>query len=143
MRRYVTFSLIISIALFALSCRNNPSITMLLNKVEDNIELHPDSSLNILNSLQLRDINKHEDKARYALLKSMALDKNYIDIKTDSIIAPAVKYYECHGSKEERFLCNYYHARIYENAGDVKSALLAAVKAESTDTSKVCNTGSF
>lgn len=107
MRRYVTFSLIISIALFALSCRNNPSITMLLNKVEDNIELHPDSSLNILNSLQLRNINKHEDKARYALLKSMALDKNYIDVTNDSLISVALSYYEKHGTADEK-LKSYY-----------------------------------
>ena len=59
-----------------------------------------------------------KQKAKYALLYSMALDKNYIDLQSDSIIAPAIKYYERHGSHEERFLCYYYRARIYETAGD-------------------------
>lgn len=130
MRRYVTFSLIISIALFALSCRNNPSITMLLNKVEDNIELHPDSSLNILNSLQLRDINKHEDKARYALLKSMALDKNYIDVTNDSLISVALSYYEKHGTADEKLKSYYYNGVIYRNKEDYEGAMRNYILAE-------------
>ena len=30
-----------------------------------------------------------KQKAKYALLYSMALDKNYIDLQSDSIIAPS------------------------------------------------------
>jgi len=41
-------------------------------------------------------------EAKYALLLSQALDKNYIDLQSDSIIAPAVRYYENHGTPDER-----------------------------------------
>lgn len=103
---------------------------MLLNKVEDNIELHPDSSLNILNSLQLRDINKHEDKARYALLKSMALDKNYIDVTNDSLISVALSYYEKHGTADEKLKSYYYNGVIYRNKEDYEGAMRNYILAE-------------
>lgn len=119
-----------------LSCKDK-QIGSVLSSAELNMNDKPESSLEILESIDKDLLSTRKQKAKYALLYSMALDKNYIDIKTDSIIAPAVKYYACHGSKEDRFLCNYYRARIYENAGDNENALLYAAKAESVDTSRV------
>ena len=119
-----------------LSCMDN-QIESALTSADISMNDNPESSLEILESIDKDLLSTRKQKAKFALLYSMALDKNYIDIKTDSIIAPAVKYYENHGSKEERFLCNYYHARIYENGGDKENALMCAVKAESIDTSKV------
>ena len=119
-----------------LSCNDN-QVESALNSAEISMNDNPESSLELLESIDKDLLSTRKQKAKYALLYSTALDKNYIDIKTDSIIAPAVKYYENHGSKEDRFLCNYYQARIYENAGDNENALLCAVKSESIDTSKV------
>ena len=134
MKRLLVFLLCAS-AVF-LSCKDN-QVESALNSAEISMNDNPESSLEVLESIDKDLLSTRKQKAKYALLYSMALDKNYIDIKTDSIIAPAVKYYENHGSKEERFLCNYYHARIYENGGDKENALMCAVKAESIDTSKV------
>lgn len=134
MKRLLVFLLCAS-AVF-LSCKDN-SVESALNSAEISMNDNPESSLEVLESIDIDLLSTRKQKAKYALLYSMALDKNYIDIKTDSIIAPAVKYYKCHGSKEERFLCNYYRARIYENAGDKENALLYAAKAETTDTSKI------
>lgn len=134
MKRLLVFLLCAS-AVF-LSCKDN-QVESALNSAEISMNDNPESSLELLESIDKDLLSTRKQNAKYALLYSMALDKNYIDIKTDSIIAPAVKYYACHGSKEERFICNYYHARIFENAGDTKSALLSSVKAESIDTSKV------
>ena len=123
-------------ATLVISCIDN-QIDLVLTSAEMSLSDNPKSSLEVLELLDNQTLKTREQKARYALLYSMALEKNYIDIKTDTIIAPAVKYYEYHGSKRERFLCNYYQARIYENAGNNQGALLSAVKAESIDTSKV------
>ena len=41
----------------------------------------------------LEDLDSYIE-AKYALLLSQALDKNYIDLQSDSIIAPAVRYYD-------------------------------------------------
>lgn len=134
MKRLLVFLLCAS-AVF-LSCKDN-QVESALNSAEISMNDNPESSLEVLESIDKNLLSTRKQKAKYALLYSMALDKNYIDIKTDSIIAPAAKYYENHGSKEDRFLCNYYQARIYENLGDHENALLYAVKAESVDTSKV------
>lgn len=112
-------------------------ISEVLASAEKSMDDNPKSSLEALESLDSQTLKTCKQKAKYALLYSIALDKNYIDVTNDSIIAPAVKYYEYHGSKEEKFLCNYYQARIYENAGNYENALLCAAKAESVDTSEV------
>lgn len=101
---------------------------------ELNMEDNPELSLKILKSVNTRELTTEKQKARYALLYSIALDKNFIDVTSDSIIAPAVKYYERHGDRNTRFTCHYYEARIYENAGDLDKALLCISKAESIDT---------
>ena len=69
-------------------------------------------------------------KARHALLYSQALDKNWIDLSTDSIIKPAVRYYARHGSPDDRLKAQYYLGRIYQNAGDNESAMRCFVNAE-------------
>lgn len=134
MKRLLVFLLCAS-AVF-LSCKDN-QIESALNSAEISMNDNPESALNVLKSIDKESLSTRKQKAKYALLYSMALDKNYIDLQSDSIIAPAVKYYRYHGSNEERFLCNYYHARICENAGDHESVLLYAATAESVDTSRV------
>lgn len=119
-----------------LSCKDN-QIGSALTSAEISMNDNPESSLEILKSIDKDLLSTRKQKAKFALLYSIALDKNYIDIKTDSIIAPAVIYYKNHGSKEERFLCNYYHARIYENCGNNESALFSAANAESLGTSDI------
>ena len=130
------FLLVLFASAMFLSCKDD-QVSAAMNSAEISMQDNPKVSLNVLESIDKESLATRKQKAKYALLYSMALDKNYIDIKTDSIIAPAVKYYECRGLREERFLCNYYHARIYENAGDYENALLYAAKAETTDTSKI------
>lgn len=134
MRNLLVF--MICASALVMSCKADPADAA-LTSAEMSMSDNPESSLNILESIDKESLSTRKEKARYALLYSMALDKNYIDLQSDSIIAPAVKYYRYHGSNEERFLCNYYHARICENAGDHESVLLYAATAESVDTSRV------
>lgn len=63
---------------------------------------HPDSSLNILEKIRIERVRGRKNKAKYALLYSQALDKNYIDVESDSIIRVARDYYAHRGSNEER-----------------------------------------
>lgn len=102
-----------------------------LQEIESYIEEDPKRALE-----EIRNINpdnllfSQRTKAKHALLHSMALDKNYIDLTTDSIIAPAVKYYSKHGSADDRLLMHYYMGRIYENAGDDTNAAIELAKGE-------------
>ena len=90
----------------------------------------PDSALNVLESMDRSLLVTEEDRAHHALLHSIALDKNYIDLTNDSIIAPAVTYYMNHGSAREKLLVNYYRGVIYSNAGEAERAMKSYFEAE-------------
>lgn len=60
----------------------------------------------------------------------MALDKNYIDVTNDSIIAPAIAYYKNHGSSDDKLKVNYYWGRIAMNAGEYENAISRFIIAE-------------
>ena len=53
----------------------------------------PDSALAVLEGIPASKVKGKEISARYALLKSMALDKNCIDTTTFDILQPAIDYY--------------------------------------------------
>ena len=101
-----------------------------LEDVDSYIEARPDSALAVLEGIDKSELTSKELEAKYALLLSQALDKNYIDLQSDSIIAPAVRYYENHGTPDERLLTHYYRGVIYLNAGCLEDAMAKYVEAE-------------
>ena len=110
------------------SARNQAHV---LDDVESFISEYPERALSVLDSLSSSgELPGHEAKARFALLYSMALDKNYIDSTDDSLINVAVKWYRRHGDPDEKLKAYYYQGRIYQNAGDKESAMESFVKAE-------------
>lgn len=90
---------------------------------------YPDSALTILYEMPSDALSKRE-KARHALMLSMALDKNYYDIASDSIIQPAISYYASHGHLRDKMLTKYYEALIRKNAEEYTLAIIALEKAE-------------
>lgn len=80
-------SLLCASTLF-LSCKN-AQVDSILTSAEKSMNDDPKSSLEILESIDKDSISMRKQKAKYALLYSMALDKNYIDLQSDSIIAPS------------------------------------------------------
>ena len=119
---------ILSLVLFA--CSGNGNVTKALNEVASYIEEEPEWALRQLREMK-DDLGKSEEiRARYALLHSMALDKNYIDLTNDSLMAPAVEYYSRKGAKKEKFLTYYYMGRIFQNANDLNKAAVEFSKAE-------------
>ena len=123
-------------SLAVISC-NDKAVTSSLSEAEVNMQDNPELSIEILKSIDRTALRTRKQRARHALLYSIALDKNYIDIANDSIIAPAVKYFAHHGDINTRFACYYYEARIHENAGNLEDALLCVSRAEKLDTSRV------
>ncbi|MGN1219387.1 MAG: hypothetical protein ACI4TU_00415, partial [Candidatus Cryptobacteroides sp.] len=85
-----------------ISCKDD-QIGAALASAEISMNEDPESSLKILESIDRSQILSRRQKAEFALLYSIALDKNYIDVQSDSIIAPAVEYYKSHGPRAERF----------------------------------------
>ena len=64
-----------------------------MEMAENLMNTQPDSVLAILENIPVPNIGSKKIVARYALLKSMALDKNYIDTTTFDVLQPAIDYY--------------------------------------------------
>lgn len=129
MKKFVTILAVLSAVLFQ-SCTAAESVEEALHNAEMNMEKHPEQALEILESISQPDLTTRKTRARYALLLSMALDKNYVDIANDSIIAPAVKYYKNHGNADNRLKTLYYWGRIAMNAGEYEDAISRFTMAE-------------
>lgn len=115
--------------LFA-SCTREHEVMSVLDTAESEMEDSPETALSILDSLDRSLLKSRKSAARHALLYSQALDKNYIDLTTDSIISPAVKYYSRHGSADERLKAQYYLGCIYRNARNHEKEMECYVRAE-------------
>ncbi|MDD6228943.1 MAG: hypothetical protein PUA94_07975 [Bacteroidales bacterium] len=115
--------LLSSFVLVVSSCGGSGKVWKKLDQAEHLMEAKPDSALAILDNIKLSTLKNGEESARYALLKSIALDKNCIDTTTFDIINPAIGYYLQHGSAHEKFLTYYYCGRIYQNQGNEDSAM--------------------
>ena len=140
MNHLIRLSLLMTFLLAAVSCKENPRAVSRLDEAEAMIADMPDSALAILRQHKDYRLNTRSLKARHALLHTIALDKNYIDLTTDSIIAPAVKYYDHKGTSDDRFKTLFYLGRIRQNAGDKEAAMDCFIRAtdlasEVTDTS--------
>lgn len=114
--------LLITIVVFAACDRNTPILEQ-MDMAENLMKTKPDSALTILENIPVTNIKGKEIAARYALLKSMALDKNYIDTTTFDVLQPAIDYYLKKGSPDEKLRTYYYQGRIYQNQGDDDSAM--------------------
>lgn len=124
------FFFVIGILWFLAGCTPYNSIDLTLDHAHKLMLSQPDSSLNIILTIDPQQIKTKQIEARYCLLYSQALDKNAIDLTSDTLIRPAVEYYKHHGRKIEKAKSWYYLARIYENSGDIDNAIKSYVEAE-------------
>ena len=110
------------------ACERHASTSEQMDIAEKLMNTKPDSALAILSSIHASSF-KCKEAARYALLKSMALDKNCIDTTTFDILEPAIDYYIKNGTPNEQLRTYYYQGRIYQNQGDDDSAMLSFMNA--------------
>lgn len=122
--------LIIFFAIILFGCQRHSEAWSKLEDAEAIMHQHPDSALAVLSDIDKSMLRGKEEKARYALLKSQALDKNYIDTTTFDVLQPAIDYYLKKGSPDERLKTLYYQGRIYQNRQDKDSAMLCFLHAE-------------
>lgn len=126
MKNYIS---IIFLAIIAFSCNSHSKHWDKLSQVKSYIENKPDSALVVLEQINAFELSGKEEKAKYALLYSMALDKNFID-KTDfEVLQPAIDYYKDNGSATDKLCTYYYQGRIYQNMGNDALAMKSYVNA--------------
>ena len=126
MKRLLT---ILLLGLCLVSCNRHSEHWKTITDMERIIEERPDSVLNVLQAIDTDELVGDEERAKHALLLSMALDKNYIDKTSFEVLQPAIDYYEDNGSATDKLRTYYYQARIYQNAGNDAMAMEAFVKA--------------
>lgn len=124
-----SFFLIACLLLSACGPIQHDNIAAVLDDVECYINARSDSALSVLRALPDQKLRHPALRARAALLHSMALDKCYIDLQTDSVIAPAVAWYARHGSADEKLKTWYYLGRTQYNAGDYQEAIVTYTEA--------------
>lgn len=120
----IIITVCLTIIIFAIAgCDRHNGASEKLDLAESLMDSRPDSALSILNAVNVETLNDKKDKARYALLKSMALDKNYIDTTSLDILQPAIDYYLRKGTADEKLRTYYYQGRIYQNRENNDSAM--------------------
>mgnify|MGYP003542561098 FL=1 len=112
-----------------LSCQRHSDKWDQICDIENYIETRPDSALTVLEAIDVKSLSSDEERAKYALYMSMALDKNYIDNTDFEVLQPAIDYYENHGSATDKLRTLYYQGRIYQNGGDNEKAMNCFVNA--------------
>lgn len=127
--------MLLSFACCIASCSNSKQQEV-LNRAEALMEAHPDSAFSLLKVIEGSELISRTEQARYALLMSMALDKNYIDTTTFDVLQPAIDYYLKMGTPNEQLRTYYYQGRIYQNNGNKDRALNSFVRG--TDLISTC-----
>lgn len=132
------------LASMVVSCNRNSAVNNHLNEAENVMNQNPDSALTILSGIDKSSITSDVEKARYALLLSQALDKNYIDTTSFDVLQPAIDYYFEKGTPDEKLTTLYYQGRIFQNRKDLNSAMSCFLKATeyrdmATDTLAIAN----
>lgn len=111
------------------ACGSDSKQLTLLDSAEKIMIVAPDSALSQLREIDSQKLNR-ADNARYALLLSQALDKNFIDVSNDSLINIAVEYYEHKRDNHYKMLALYYQGRVKYNAQDYAMSINALLKSE-------------
>lgn len=107
---------LVSVIMLAACERHTPAWKQ-MDITENLMNTKPDSVLAVLDGIPASAVKGKETSVRYALLKSMALEKNCIDTPIFDVLQPAIDYYIEHGSPDEQ-LRTYYQGRVYQNQGD-------------------------
>ena len=113
-----------------IACHPVSRVDSVLNDVENYINDAPDSARMALQTLDTTALRTKRLKARYALLRMMALDKCYDDITIPGLLDDAA-WFERHGSPDEKMKLWFYRGRIQMKTDNVNDAAIAFSRAES------------
>ncbi len=105
------------------SCNKRADYYNTLLQVESQIEENPQEALTTLQQIDTDNLSGRRMRAKYSLLYSIALDKNYIDTTDIEILQPAIAYYGKKGTPTDKLKTLYYQGVIYHNRGEHAQAM--------------------
>ncbi len=131
----IFFSILIITVIFAViffipKQSNQSKDYILLQKAEAIMHEKPDSALSLLKNISYPEILEGETQALYALLFTQAQYKNYIPVKTDSLIQIAEKYYSTNADSIHKAWTYFYAAQVYWDMNKPEKALRYFQKAD-------------
>lgn len=102
-----------------------------LESIESVLWTQSDSALVLLERFSTdHELNSPRNKAYWALLYSIALDKNYFFEQSDSLIKVALDYYNSGKDPEKKMYAWYYYGLVCKNAQAYPKAIVAFEEAE-------------
>lgn len=104
------------------SCVRQSDYCRMLCDMDAIMESRPDSARTVLESMDTDGMSR-KNRAKHALLLSMALDKTDEDGVDFEVLQPAIDYYEKHGKATDKLRTFYYQGKLLSNAGDNASAM--------------------
>lgn len=115
---------LITIVLVLTTCMRQGKYDKSLDKADSLMNTAPDSALAILNSLESSSQDfSQEELRRWQLLRLMAQNKCDTVFHSDSLQLELVKYYDRHGTPNERMSTHYLLGRAYSDMGEAPHAL--------------------
>lgn len=124
------FLLLICSMLCLQSCFQRSELSNILNSAEVLMNEYPEQALSVLETINASHLRSEAIRAKYALLYTQALDKNCVDVASDSLINFAVTYYNQKGSERERAFAHYYYGCVCANMHEDDKAIESFVNAE-------------
>lgn len=95
-----------------------------LSQIDTLMEAHPDSALLRLDSIRsLKESWPKSLRMRYDLLEAKAQNKAFVDFTSDSIAKEFTKYYDSHGTANERMMAHYLLGCVYRDLGEAPHAV--------------------
>ena len=101
-----------------------------LDSIEESLSTDPADAYENLSSISPQQLKSKSTQARYALLMSLAMDKNYIDTDNDSLIRVAVNYYQDGRNTSYKMLSFYSLGIVQRNAHKTTAAIVSFLKSE-------------
>ena len=121
MKRIAFFALTLSLLV---SCGTRREYKDALLRAETVMDEHPDSALQILDSLgQYETEFSRHFRMQYQLHRQNAVNKTSDKFTSDSLCQVLVSYFDRHGSVNERVLAHYLLGRAYTDMGEAPMAI--------------------
>lgn len=118
-----TIALIAILTALLTACTETTGYNTTLVQADSLMNLHPDSALNMLESISTDSLKTKADRAYHALLLTQARDKNYIVQTDDSLIQVAVRYYDTHENAPLQARAYYCWGSLYRDRNDYSQAI--------------------
>ena len=104
-----------------------------LAEVERSQELlasNPEQALEVVRGIDTESLRTEEHRARYALAYSEACYYNFVEVESDTLTRPMMRYYLDSDDHAERARAMYQHAVVSHHCGELAEAMVALMEAE-------------